>query len=111
MEQFPDAAEYYSTLFHEATHSTGHPKRLDRLPKNAIAAHFGSEEYSKEELTAEIGAASIMNVLGLETAHSFKNSAAYIQSWLRALKNDKRLIVSAAARAEKAVKLILNTAE
>lgn len=50
MEQFPDTAEYYSTLFHEATHSTGHPKRLDRLPKDAIAAHFGSEEYSKEEL-------------------------------------------------------------
>lgn len=43
MEQFPDTAEYYSTLFHEATHSTGHPKRLDRLPKDAIAAHFGSE--------------------------------------------------------------------
>lgn len=111
MEQFPSTAEYYSTLFHEATHSTGHPKRLDRLPKDAVAAHFGSDEYSKEELVAEIGAASILNVLGLETTNSFKNSAAYIQSWLRALKNDKRMIVSAASRAEKAVKLILNTAE
>lgn len=111
MDQFPSTAEYYSTLFHEATHSTGHPKRLDRLPQDAIAAHFGSEEYSKEELVAEIGAASILNVLGMETASTFKNSAAYIQSWLRALKNDKRMIVSAAARAEKAVKLILNTAE
>lgn len=107
MEQFTDSAEYYSTLFHEATHSTGHPSRLNRL-NNTAAAHFGGEEYSKEELVAEIGAASILNVLGIETAGTFKNSTAYIQSWLKALKNDKRLIVSAASRAEKAVKLILN---
>lgn len=111
MEQFRDTAEYYSTLFHEATHSTGHKSRLDRFSRDSVSARFGSEEYSKEELVAEIGSASIMNVLGIETASTFKNSAAYIQSWLRALKNDKRMIVSAAARAEKAVKLILNTAE
>lgn len=111
MEQFPDTAEYYNTLFHEATHSTGHASRLNRFATNAAAAAFGSEDYSKEELVAEIGAATLLNTLGLETSGSFKNSAAYIQSWLRALKNDKRMIVSAAARAEKAVKLILNIAE
>jgi len=78
---------------------------LNRLTK--IAA-FGSEEYSKEELVAEISAATLTNHVGLETSGSFQNSAAYIQSWLKALKNDKRMIVSAAGRAEKAVKLILN---
>ena len=106
MAQFTETAEYYSTAFHEATHSTGHKSRLNRFSiENAM---FASEDYSKEELTAEIGAACIMNSLGLETTGSFKNSAAYIQNWLAALKNDKRMIVGAAARAEKAVKMILD---
>lgn len=108
-EQFQRTAEYYSTMFHEATHSTGHPTRLNRLDLHGGAEnHFGGEEYSKEELVAEIGAATILHEIGIDTAGSFRNSAAYIQSWLRALKNDKRLIVSAAARAEKAARLILN---
>ncbi len=107
-EQFTNTAEYYSTAFHEATHSTGHPTRLNRFERGAAAAAFGSESYSKEELVAEMGAACILHELGIETPFSFKNSAAYIQSWLRALKDDKRLIISAAARAEKAVKMILN---
>lgn len=108
-EQFQHTAEYYSTMFHEATHSTGHPTRLNRLDLNVGEEnHFGGEEYSKEELVAEIGAATILHEIGIDTAGSFRNSAAYIQRWLRALKNDKRLIVSAAARAEKAVRLILN---
>ncbi len=68
---------------------------------------FGSEEYSKEELVAEIGSASIMNNLGLETVHSFRNSSAYIQSWLKVLRNDNKFIVSASSKAEKAVKYIL----
>ena len=107
-EQFDDTAEYYGTAFHEATHSTGHKTRLNRFEGKAAAAAFGSEEYSKEELVAEIGSACLLHGLGIETPASFKNSTAYIQSWLRALKNDKRLVVSAAARAEKAVKMILN---
>lgn len=109
MEQFPDTAEYYSTLFHEATHSTGHASRLNRFAAGAGAAAFGSDDYSKEELVAEIGAAAILNQLGMETTGSFANSAAYIQSWLRALKEDKRLIVGAASRAEKAAALIMGT--
>ena len=104
-EQFPKIAQYYSTAFHEAIHSTGHDTRLNRLSKDA---HFGNEEYSKEELIAEIGAAITMNELGIETHSSFRNSVAYIQGWLRALKDDNRLIVSAAGKAEKAVKMILN---
>ena len=104
-KQFISTAEYYSTVFHELTHSTGHPKRLNRLSKPSF---FGTEDYSKEELVAEIGAATLVNHVGLETASSFRNSAAYIQNWLGVLKNDKRFIVSAAGRAEKAVNLILN---
>ena len=105
MDQFFEVSEYYSTAFHELTHSTGHTSRLNRLSK---AAHFGNEEYSKEELVAEIGAAALVNHVGLETPSSFRNSAAYVQSWLKALSNDKRMIVSAAGQAEKAVRLILN---
>lgn len=103
-EQFPDMAEYYSTAFHELTHSTGHSSRLNRLTSTA---HFGSELYSKEELVAEIGAASLLNYVGIETRNTFRNSAAYIQSWLKVLRNDNRFIVSASSRAEKAVNLIL----
>ena len=104
LAQFSETAEYYSTAFHELTHSTGHSTRLNRLEK---VAFFGSEAYSKEELVAEIGAAALVNHAGLETAHSFRNNAAYVQSWLKVLKEDKRVIVSAAGKAEKAVNMIL----
>ena len=105
MRQFSATAEYYSTVFHEMMHSTGHKSRLDRLER---VAAFGSEDYSKEELIAEIGAAALVNQAGLETSSSFRNSTAYIQNWLSVLRNDKRFIVSAAGKAEKAVNLILN---
>lgn len=107
MEQFDTANGYYETAFHESVHSTGHPKRLNRTMASALAP-FGSADYSKEELVAEIGSCSIMHELGLETEKTFRNNAAYIQNWLQALKNDKRLIVSAAGKAEKAVNLILD---
>lgn len=105
-EQYKHINEYYSTTFHELTHSTGHPSRLDRLKTGAVAA-FGSETYSKEELVAEIGSATILNTLGIETAKTFRNSAAYIQNWLHVLQNDNKFIVSAASKAEKAVAYIL----
>ena len=103
-KQFMSTAEYFSTAFHELVHSTGHKSRLDRL--DHVAA-FGSEDYSKEELIAEIGAAALVNHTGLETPDSFRNNAAYVQNWLQVLKDDKRFIVSAAGKAEKAVNLIL----
>ena len=103
--QFANIAEYYGTVFHEISHSSGHVSRLNRLEKTAF---FGSEAYSKEELTAEIAASALVNHCGLETSNSFRNSAAYIQSWLKVLRNDKRFIVSASGKAEKAVDLILN---
>jgi len=105
MAQFKNTAEYYSTAFHESIHSTGHQSRLNRLDKTAF---FGSAAYSKEELIAEIGAAALVNHAGLETPESFRNNAAYIQNWLQVLRNDKRFIVSAAGKAEKAIQMILN---
>ena len=106
-EQYQNIEEFYSTLFHEMIHSTGHKNRLDRLETGA-SAHFGSESYSKEELVAELGSATLVNMLGIETEKSFRNSRAYIQNWLQALKNDNKFIVSASSKAEKAVKYILN---
>lgn len=109
-EQFKDANEYYSTAFHESVHSTMKESRCNRAEerKDKLVA-FGSEEYSKEELVAELGSASLMNIIGIETKKSFKNSTAYIQSWIRVLKNDVKFIVSASSKAEKAVNYILNT--
>ena len=105
-EQYKVINEYYSTTFHELTHSTGHKSRLNRLETGAVAA-FGGTEYSKEELVAEIGSASLMNPLGIETVKTFRNSAAYIQSWLQVLRNDNKFIVSASSKAEKEVNYIL----
>ena len=107
-EQFSDWQEYYSTLYHELTHSTGHEKRLNRITK---AAAFGDDDYSTEELVAEIGSASLLATLGIESDSTLQMSAAYIKNWIKALKNDKRMIVVAASRAEKAVKMILNIKE
>lgn len=105
--QYTNINDFYATAFHELTHSTGYNSRLARISTTNIAA-FGSHEYSKEELIAEIGSASLLNLLGLETSKTFRNTTAYIQSWLQVLKNDNRFIVSAASKAEKAVNFILN---
>lgn len=107
-DQFKSVAEYYSTVFHELVHSTGHKSLLDRFEKGS---HFGNDPYSKEELVAEIGTACILHRLGIETDASFKNSTAYIQNWAKRLKEDKRMIVSASSKAEKAVKLIFGETE
>lgn len=110
-EQFTDSSEYYSTAFHESIHSTMKEDRCnraeDRKSKNVA---FGSEDYSKEELVAEIGSATILNIIGVETKDSFTNSAAYIQNWLSVLRNDVKFIVSASSKAENAVKYILGEA-
>ena len=110
IEQYDIVEEYYSTTFHELVHSTGHEKRCNRHELLGVAA-FGSESYSKEELVAEIGSAMMLNRIGIDTEKSFKNSAAYIQGWLRKLKNDNKFIISASSKAEKAVKYILNIQE
>ena len=106
-EQYRNVEEFYSTLFHEMVHSTGYKTRLDREDVKDCM-YFGSENYSKEELTAELGSAFLVNLLGIETKNSFRNSSAYIQGWLGRLRGDKKFIISASSKAEKAVKYILN---
>jgi len=103
---FSSIPEYYSTLFHELTHSTKHESRLNRKDSDEkkIAA-FGSAEYSKEELIAEMGAAFLCGLCDIETA-IIENSAAYIQGWLKRLRDDKKLVVQAAAQAQKAADYI-----
>jgi antirestriction protein ArdC len=101
--RFIDTAHYYATLFHELVHSTGHESRLARK----FGSSFGDELYSKEELVAETGAAFLCAIAGIATRHTEQNTAAYIQNWISRLEQDNRLIVQAAANAQRAVDLIL----
>lgn len=101
---FHSANGYYATLAHELTHWTGHSSRLDRLKKGRDRA-----AYAYEELIAEIGACMVCAHLGL--VPDFEQSAAYVESWLKALKDDKRLIFSAASEAQKAFDLITQRAD
>lgn len=100
-EQFEGEAEYYSTLFHELTHSTGYKDRLNRDGVTK-AIHFGSENYSKEELIAEMGASFMCAFAGIENT-TIDNSAAYIANWVQSLQNDPKMVVQAAGAAQKAV--------
>jgi antirestriction protein ArdC len=105
-EAFESPEEYYSTAFHELTHTTGHASRVGR--KGILEpSYFGSHEYSKEELVAEMGAAFLCGHAGIEQK-VLENSAAYIAGWLKALKNDKTLLIQAASQAQKASDYILN---
>ena len=110
LSQYDNPAEYYSTMFHELSHSTGHASRLNRKGVTALAA-FGSETYSREELVAEMGAAMLVSHAGIPAERAFRNSVAYLQSWVRALKSDNKMIVWAASRAEAAAKYILGIKE
>jgi antirestriction protein ArdC len=103
--RFVDTAHYYSTLFHELIHSTGHESRLNRT----FGDRFGDELYSKEELVAEMGAAFLCAIAGIANEHTDRNTTAYIQNWISKLEEDNRLIVHAAANAQKAVDSILGS--
>jgi antirestriction protein ArdC len=107
---FTSAEAYYSTLYHELTHSTGHDSREARegVAKGTFGP-FGSEVYSQEELVAEIGAAFLCGIAGIAQEATFNNSVAYIKHWLGALKDDKNLIIRAGSQAQKAVDRILGT--
>jgi antirestriction protein ArdC len=102
---FDSAEEFFSTLYHELAHATGHPSRVGR---EGIMEHnpFGSEDYSKEELVAEMGATMLCGVAGIQS-RTLDNSASYLQSWINRLRSDSRLIVSAASQAQKAADYIL----
>jgi antirestriction protein ArdC len=104
-ESFTSSQAFASTVFHELTHSTGHKDRLNR-PEVVELTGFGAEPYSREELVAEMGAAMVAASVGIEP--EWEQSAAYLASWLRRLRDDKRLVVTAAARAQKAADMILN---
>ena len=104
--RFEERESYYSTLFHEVVHSTGHSKRLNRGLDDQAPAPFGSNDYSKEELIAEMGAAFLNAVAGISEP-TIEQSAAYIDNWRKKLKDDKRLVVQAAGSAQKAVDYIL----
>jgi antirestriction protein ArdC len=104
---FRSSEEYYSTLFHELTHSTGHASRVGREGIEQLNT-FGSESYSKEELIAEMGAAMLCGVTGVAPV-TIANSAAYLQSWINRLRGDSKLLVSAASAAQKAADYICGT--
>ena len=110
MEQFEKREEFYSTLFHEMTHSTGHWTRLGRFKESGAVAAFGGEDYGKEELIAELGAAALCGKCGIESRDSFRNSVAYLKGWTEAIKGNPEMIVAAAGKADKAVEYILGEA-
>ncbi len=101
-ETFDSEEQFYATLFHEMGHSTGHEARLAR-PGVTSPTRYGSHEYSQEELVAEMGAAFLLAEAGIDSEALVDNSAAYVASWLKALKNDPKLVVLAGAQAQRAV--------
>lgn len=105
-KQYDDIAEYYSTTFHELTHSTMTEGRCNRKQDGA-GAFFGTTAYSREELVAEIGSAMLCANFDIDTKKAFRNSIGYLQSWAKNLKNDPKAIVVAATKAEKAARYIL----
>jgi len=104
-ERFHTPEAYYSVRFHEMGHSTGHASRLARESLTKISP-FGSHEYAEEELVAEFTACFLAGEAGIERAVS-ENSAAYLRHWASKLREDKRLVVTAAQRAQKGADLIL----
>ena len=107
LSAFESPEAYYSVLFHELTHSTGHASRLGRHGEDGYTFHgFGSKNYSREELVAEMGAAFLSGHCGVEN-RTIDNSASYIDGWRRKLGEDPRLVVIAAAQAQKSADFTL----
>ena len=104
--QYKEASEYYATAYHEMGHSTGHTSRLGRFDPEKFTA-FGSRDYSKEELVAEMTSAILCNAVGIETATQWSNSVAYLQGWIKALKADPKIAPTAATAAKNAALYIL----
>jgi antirestriction protein ArdC len=103
VESFHGLDEYFATKFHELTHSTGAEHRLDRAESRGNA--FGSHAYGREELIAEMGAAFLCAETGIQA--TFANSAAYLASWIKTIKEDPRAVIVAAGKAQKAADMIL----
>ena len=107
-ETFVSSEEFYAVLFHELTHSTGHRDRLNRKTLTD-GTPFGSPTYSREELVAEMGAAFLCATAGIDDP-TIRNSAAYIESWLRFLRSDPKALIVAGAQAQRATDFILGWA-
>lgn len=109
-ETFETLPAFYLTQFHEMGHATGHHSRLNRFPENESVSGFGSDSYSSEELVAEMCAAFLGSDAGIDDTEYLQNSTAYVDGWLKRLKGDSRLVVLAAAKAQKAADSILGKA-
>jgi antirestriction protein ArdC len=106
-DRFTDSVSYYSVLFHECIHSTGHSSRLERN----LSTDMASQAYAREELTAEIGAAFLLGNSGVSESIPIANNAAYIKHWSRCLREDPRCVIYAASRAQRAADFILGIGE
>lgn len=104
--QFQSPEEYYVTFFHELAHATGHQKRLNR-PGITEAEKFGDKKYSEEELIAEMAASFLSAQVSIDYDPIIENTAAYLQGWLKVLKEDKMFIFKVAAEAQKAADYVL----
>lgn len=107
LTQFETEAEYYSTLFHEIIHSTGHSKKLTRFSPLGFEGNEKLHAYSFEELVAELGSAFLCSMCGID--NTIENSTAYIQGWSKRLKADDKIILRASTKAKNAVNYLLNT--
>lgn len=108
-KSFKSREHLYATLFHEGIHSTGHNTRLGRFDKSDSKIQmFGDEAYSKEELVAEAGSAFICAALRIDNSLTIENTVAYIQSWLKALKNNREWLIAAFSQGDAAANYILN---
>lgn len=106
LNRFESAHSYYATMFHELGHSTGHASRLDRFGDKWAEHKFGSPTYAREELVAEMTAAYLCGETGILPS-TLEQTAAYLDSWRKAIKADVRALVVAAGQAQKAADLIL----
>lgn len=104
--QFHSPEAYYAVAFHELGHSTGHPSRLNRVKGKT----FGDDAYGQEELVAELTSAFLCQRAGIDS-QTIDNSAAYLDNWRKAIKADVKLIVVAAAQAQKAADMIAGVKE
>ena len=105
LESFRDSETYYATLAHEQVHSTGHQDRLNRKLEKSAA--FGSADYGREELVAELGASMILSVIGISKPAIEDNRNAYIASWIKSIRNDPKAVVVASGKASKAAEYLL----
>jgi antirestriction protein ArdC len=110
LEQFKSTEEYYSVMFHELAHSTGHESRLKR--KEVVQGGvFGSTDYGLEELVAELTASFVSAEVGISNESTERNSQAYLKGWYEAIAGDRKMFITASARASKSADLILNRLE